>query len=46
MREGLAYGERGLAAGEAADRQHQERFLQKRAAELGFALVPAPAPTP
>ena len=42
MREGLAYVERGLEASEAAYRKHQERFLQKRAAELGFALVPAP----
>lgn len=41
MREGLAYVERGLAAYEAAYRQKQERGLQKRAAELGFTLVPA-----
>lgn len=45
MRDGLAYVERGLEAYEAAYRQRQERFLQKRATELGFTLVPAPAQT-
>ena len=45
MREGLAYVERGLEAYEAAYRQKQEFFLQKRAAELGFTLVPAQAQT-
>ncbi len=43
MREGLAYVERGLQAYEAAYRHSQERFLQKRAAELGFTLMPAHA---
>jgi transposase len=41
MRHGLAYVERGLEAHETAYRERQERFLQKRAAELGFQLVPA-----
>jgi transposase len=45
MREGLAYVERGLEAYEAAYRQKQERFLQKRAAELGFTLMPMQAQT-
>ena len=45
MREGLAYVERGLEAYEAAYRQTQERFLQKRATELGFTLMPAQAQT-
>jgi hypothetical protein len=45
MRKGLAYVERGLEAYEAAYRQKQERFLQKRAAELGLSLVPAQAQT-
>lgn len=39
MREGMHYVERGLEAYEAAYRQKQQRFLQKRAAELGFNLV-------
>lgn len=43
MREGVDYVERGLEAYEATYRKHQERFLHKRAAELGFTLVPAPA---
>jgi len=45
MREGMAYVERGLEAYEASYRKHQERFLQKRAAELGFALMPTPDQT-
>jgi transposase len=45
MREGLAYVERGLEAYEAAYLQKQQHFLQKRAAELGFTLVPAQAQT-
>jgi transposase len=45
MREGMAYVERGLEAYEAAYRKKQESVLQKRAAELGFALVPAQAQT-
>lgn len=45
MRHGLAYVERGLEAHETAFRERQERFLKKRAAELGFTLVPAPAQT-
>jgi transposase len=39
MTEGIAYVERGLDAYEASYRKHQERFLHKRAAELGFSLV-------
>ena len=45
MREGMAYVERGLDAYEAAYRQKQERFLQKRAAELGLTLITNPAQT-
>ncbi len=45
MSEGPAYVERGLAAYEASYRKHQERFLHKRAAQLGFTLVPAEAQT-
>lgn len=45
MRDGLDYVERGLEAYEAAYRKKQERFLQKRATELGFTLVPAQAQT-
>lgn len=41
MTEGMAYVERGLEAYEATYRKHQERFLHKRAAQLGFTLVPA-----
>jgi transposase len=40
MREGLDYVERGLEAYEAAFLERQERSLKKRAAELGFALIP------
>ncbi|HUG11591.1 MAG TPA: hypothetical protein VMM36_11285, partial [Opitutaceae bacterium] len=39
MTQGMAYVERGLDAYEASYRKHQERFLHKRAAELGFTLV-------
>jgi hypothetical protein len=39
MTQGIAYVERGLDAYEASYRKHQERFLHKRAAELGFSLV-------
>jgi len=41
MTQGLAYVERGLEAYEDSYRKQQQRFLHKRAAELGFALVPA-----
>lgn len=46
MRQGLAYVERGLEAYEQAYRERQQRYLQKRAAELGFTLAPLLAPTP
>lgn len=39
MRHGLAYVEQGLARYEQLYRERQQRFLQKRAAELGFSLV-------
>jgi transposase len=45
MRHGMAYVERGLEAYEASYRKNQQRFLQKRAAELGFSLVPVQTPT-
>jgi transposase len=40
MRQGLDYVEQGLEEYEAAYRQRQQRYLQKRAAELGLTLVP------
>lgn len=40
MRHGLAYVEQGLERYEQLHRQRQQRFLQKRATELGFSLVP------
>jgi transposase len=40
MRHGLAYVERGLEAYQAAYRERQKRYLQKSAADLGFALTP------
>ena len=40
MRHGLAYVEHGLAHYEQLYRERQQRFLQKRAAELGLSLVP------
>jgi transposase len=43
MTQGLAYVERGLEAYEATYRKQQERFLHKRAADLGFTLMPTPA---
>lgn len=45
MRDGMAYVERGLEAYEAAYLERQKRFLKKRAAELGFAVVPATTQT-
>ena len=45
MRHGLAYVERGLEAYEKADRERQQRRLEKRAAEMGFALTPINAQT-
>jgi len=41
MRHGMAYVEKGLQAYEAAYLERQKRFLKKRAAELGFNIVPA-----
>jgi transposase len=40
MRHGLDYVEQGLEAYEAAYRQRQRRYLEKRATELGLTLVP------
>jgi transposase len=40
MRHGMAYVERGLEAYEKADRERQQRRLQRRALEMGFDLVP------
>lgn len=40
MQHGMDYVERGLAAEETAYHERQERFLKKRATELGFTLVP------
>ncbi len=40
MRHGMAYVERGLEAYEKADRERQQRRLEKRAAEMGFSLTP------
>jgi transposase len=45
MRQGLAYVEAGLDTEEKLYRQRQQRYLSKRAAELGFALVPTPLQT-
>ena len=45
MRNGMAYVERGLEAEETMYRERQERFLKKRAAELGFAIVPVTSQT-
>lgn len=42
MRHGLAYVEAGLEAYEQQYRERQQRYLQKRAAELGLALIPSP----
>ena len=40
MRDGLDYVERGLERYEQLYRERQRRFLEKRAAELGLALMP------
>ena len=45
MRHGQAYVERGLEAYEKADRERQQRRLEKRAAAMGFALTPINAQT-
>jgi len=45
MRHGMAYVEKGLEAHEKAYRERQQRLLIKRAADLGFSLVPAPLQT-
>lgn len=44
MRHGLAYVEQGLEHYEHLYRQRQQRFLQKRAAELGLRLIPNSTP--
>ena len=41
MRHGLAYVEQGLERYEQLHRERQQRYLQKRAAELGLLLMPA-----
>jgi transposase len=45
MRHGLAYVEHGLERYEQQYRERQQRYLQKRAAELGLSLVPTPQTT-
>ena len=45
MRHGLAEVARGLAADEKADRERQPHRLEKRAADMGFALLPINAQT-
>ena len=45
MRHNLTYVERGLAAYEKANHERQQRQLEKRAAEMGFALTPINAQT-
>ena len=44
MRHGLAYVEQGLEQYEQLYRERQQRYLQKRAAELGLTLVPNSSP--
>lgn len=45
MRHGLAYVEHGLERYEQQYRERQQRYLQKRAAELGLTLMPTPQST-
>jgi transposase len=45
MRHGLAYVEQGLERYEQQYRERQQRYLQKRAAELGLTLVPNSSPS-
>jgi len=42
MRHGLAYVEHGLDRYEQQYRERQQRYLQKRATELGLILIPTP----
>lgn len=46
MTHGLAYVEQGLADYRRQQQQQTERFVRRKAAQLGFTLQPVPTPTP